>query len=203
MDRLRILIADDDRSVSSGLSGMLDNLGHEVVACAAGGMEAVEKTNRHSPDLVVMDIGMNDMDGLEASQRILSLRPLPILILTGFGQRHLVEQAEAIGVSGYLLKPFRQNDLETAIVLAWRRFKQMQALKKEIGDLQKALKARKLIEQAKGLLMDREAISEPEAFKRIQKMSRDNNIPMDKLAESIVLAGKLMTKSASRDRTPP
>lgn len=195
MERLRILIADDDPWVSSGLSGMLHNLGHEVIASAAGGIEAVEKTSQYSPDLIIMDIRMNDMDGIEASRRILSTRPLPILILTAFGHQHLVEQAEAIGVSGYMLKPFRQNDLEPALALACCRFKQLQALKKEIGDLQQGLKARKLIEQAKGLLMEREAISEPEAFKRIQKMSRDQNIPMVKLAEAIVLTGTVLTRA--------
>ena len=179
---------------------MLHNLGHEVIACAAGGIEAVEKTRQYSPDLIFMDIRMNDMDGLEASRRILSTRPLPILILTAFGHQHLVEQAEAIGVSGYMVKPFRQNDLEPAIALAWCRFKQLQALKKEIDDLQQALKARKLIEQAKGLLMEREAISEPEAFKRIQKMSRDRNIPMVKLAEAIVLTGTLLARAKTGKR---
>ena len=156
MDRLRILIADDDPWVSTGLSGMLCNLGHEVVACAGSGSEAVEKARRYAPDLIVMDIRMDDMDGLEASRTILSTHPLPILILSAFGQQHLVEQAEAIGVSGYMLKPFRQNDLEPALALARCRFRQLQALKKEIGDLQESLKARKLIEQAKGLLMERE-----------------------------------------------
>jgi response regulator NasT len=194
MDRLRILIADDDQWVSSGLSGMLGNLGHDVIACATGGMEAVEKTQHSSPDLIFMDIRMDDMGGLEASRRILSQRPLPILIMTAHSDRQFVAQAETIGVSGFMVKPFRQNDLEPAIILALSRFKQMQALKKEIDELQESLKARKIIEQAKGLLMEREAISEPQAFNRIQKMSRDRNIPMAKLAEAIVLAGTMLSK---------
>jgi two-component system, response regulator PdtaR len=199
MDRLRILITDD-ASAAGGLSEMLRGLGHDVISCAASGIEAIGMALRHAPDLVVMDIRMDGVDGLEASRRILSTRPLPILILAACGDLYLIEQAESIGVSGYMLKPCRRNDLEPALALACCRFRQLQALKKEIGDLQEALKARKLIEQAKGLLMEREDLSEPEAFRRIQKMSRDRNIPMVKIAEAIILTGPLGTDAKAGAR---
>jgi two-component system, response regulator PdtaR len=191
MDRLRIVIAEDDIFVSSSLSTLLENLGHRVVGCASGGKDAELLTKTLSPDLVIMDIRMDDdRDGLAASERILRDAPLPIVILTASSDADLIEQADLIGVSGYILKPFSQNQLHSALTLAWSRAKQMQALRQEIGNLQETLKARKIIEQAKGLLMEREGISESAAFRMIQSMSRNRNVPMVKLAEAIILVEK-------------
>ncbi len=193
MERLRLLIADDDTLVSSGLAAMLRNIGHTVVDCACSGREAVEKAGRLSPDLVIMDIKMDDMDGLEASKRILEQQPLPIVILTAFSEAEFIELADDIGVSGYMVKPFTQSDLQPALTLARSRFKQLQALKREVGDLKEMIRTRKLVEQAKGLLMEKEGITEADAFRRIQQMSRNQNIAMAKLAEAIIMTSRVMS----------
>ncbi len=192
MERLRIMIADGDRFVSLSLSAMLQNLGHAVVASVSGGSEAVEGARRLAPDLVVMDIKMNGMDGLEASRRILEHRPLPVVILTEDSWPDLIEQADAIGVAGYIVKPVRQKELEPALTIAYSRFNQLRALKQEVGELKETLRARKLIEQAKGLLMMKEHITEAEAYKRLQHMSRNQNIAMVTIAEAIIMTGSLM-----------
>jgi two-component system, response regulator PdtaR len=192
VERLRILIADDDTDVSSGLAAMLENLGHSVAACAYSGTEAVEKTNRLSPDLVIMDIKMHDISGIEASRRILEQQPLPIVILSAFSHPELIEEADEAGVAGYMVKPFTQDEIQPVLTLARSRFRQLQALKLEVGDLKETIRSRKLIEQAKGLLMEREGLSEAEAFRRIQCMSRNQNIPMAKIAEAVIMTGKLM-----------
>jgi two-component system, response regulator PdtaR len=201
MDRLRIVIAEDDIFVSSSLSTLLENLGHHVLGCASGGRDAELMTRSLSPDLVIMDIRMdNDKDGLTAAQRILRDTSLPIVILTAMSDSDLIEQADLIGVAGYILKPFSQNQLHSALTLAWSRFKQMQALHQEIGNLHETLKARKLIEQAKGLLMEREGLSESDAFRRIQVMSRNQNVAMVKLAEAIIMTEKLRSRANQKTR---
>ncbi len=192
-ESLKILIADDETLIAMSLTTMLQNIGHRVVARARSGQEAVEKAREFSPDLVLMDIKMNDMDGLEASRRILAEKPVPIVILTAFSQKDLIEQADAIGVSGYLVKPVSENDLLPAMTLARSRFVQLRALETEVGDLKEALRSRKLVEQAKGLLMEKEGLTEAEAFKRIQQQSRNQNIPMAKLAGAIITAGNLLS----------
>ncbi len=192
-ESLKILIADDETLIAMSLTTMLQNIGHRVVARARSGQEAVEKAREFSPDLVLMDIKMNDMDGLEASRRILAEKPAPIVILTAFSQKDLIEQADAIGVSGYLVKPVSENDLLPAITLARSRFVQLRALETEVGDLKEALRSRKLVEQAKGILMEKEGLTEAEAFKRIQQQSRNQNIPMARLAEAIITAGNLLS----------
>ncbi len=193
MESLKILIADDETLIAMSLSTMLQNLGHRMIARARTGQEAVEKAQEFSPDLILMDIKMDDMDGLEASRKILSQHPIPIIILTAYSQTDLIEQADAVGVSGYLVKPVSENDLLPAITLARSRFKQLRTLEQEVGDLKEALKARKLIEQAKGILMEKEGIPEAEAFRRIQQQSRNQNISMSKLAEAIITASKLLS----------
>ncbi len=192
-ESLKILIADDETLIAMSLTTMLQNIGHRVVARARSGQEAVDKAREFSPDLVLMDIKMNDMDGLEASRRILAEKPAPIVILTAFSQKDLIEQADAIGVSGYLVKPVSENDLLPAITLARSRFVQLRALETEVGDLKEALRSRKLVEQAKGILMEKEGLTEAEAFKRIQQQSRNQNIPMARLAEAIITAGNLLS----------
>jgi AmiR/NasT family two-component response regulator len=192
MESLKILIADDETLITMSLSTMLENIGHRMIARARTGQEAVEKAKELSPDLILMDIKMEDMDGLEASRQILAQQPIPIIILTAYSQMDLIEKADAVGVSGYLVKPVSENDLLPAITLARSRFKQLRTLEHEVGGLKEALKARKLIEQAKGILMEKEGIPEAEAFRRIQQQSRNQNIPMAKLAEAIITASKLL-----------
>ncbi len=193
MESLRILIADDETLITMSLSTMLQNIGHRMIARARTGQEAVEKAKELSPDLILMDIKMEDMDGLEASRQILAQQPVPIIILTAYSQMDLIEKADEVGVSGYLVKPVSENDLLPAITLARSRFKQFRMLEHELGDLKEALRARKLIEQAKGILMEKEGIPEAEAFRRIQQQSRNQNIPMAKLAEAIITASKLLS----------
>jgi AmiR/NasT family two-component response regulator len=192
MESLKILIADDETLITMSLSTMLQNIGHRMIARARTGQEAVEKAKELSPDLILMDIKMEDMDGLEASRQILAQQPVPIIILTAYSQMDLIEKADAAGVSGYLVKPVSENDLLPAITLARSRFKQLRTLEQEVGGLKEALQARKLIEQAKGILMEKEGITEAEAFRRIQQQSRNQNIPMAKLAEAIITASKLL-----------
>jgi len=188
MEPLRVLIAEDETLIAVSLTRMLENIGHHVIGRARTGREAVEKALDLSPDMVLMDIKMDDMDGLEASRRILEQRPLPIVILTAFSQEDLIERANQSGVSAYLVKPVSESDLLPALILALSRFLQLQTLQQEVGNLKEALRSRKLIEQAKGILMDKEGISEAEAFRRIQAQSRNGNIPMVKLAEEIITA---------------
>lgn len=192
MESLKILIAEDETLITVSITKMLENIGHTVVGRARTGKEAVEKALELVPDLVLMDIKMEDMDGLEASRQILARKPLPIVILTAFSQEDLIEQANEIGVSAYLVKPVSESDLLPVLVLARSRFKQFQALQQEVGDLKEALRTRKLIEQAKGILMQKEGITEADAFKRIQQQSRNRNIPMARLAEAIITASDLL-----------
>jgi response regulator NasT len=174
-------------------------MGHRIIASVKSGLEAVDQVRELSPDLVFMDIHMEGIDGLEASRRILSNRAVPIIIITGRSDEDVVEEADAIGVSGYLVKPIKDKDLAPAVRLACSRYHQLKELEREIGDLKGILATRKLVEQAKGILMEKEGITEAEAFRRIQQQSRNQNIPMGKLAEAIITAGKVM---GSRG-TPP
>jgi response regulator NasT len=139
-----------------------------------------------------MDIRMRDMDGLEASKRILAQMPVPIVILTGFSQPEFVEKADAAGVAGYLVKPVSEGNLLAGLAFARSRFRQLQTRDREIEDLKEAIRSRKLVEQAKGILMEAEGLTEAEAFTRIQKQSRSQNIPMAKLAEALITANKLL-----------
>lgn len=192
MESLKILIADDETLITMSLTSMLQAIGHRVTGRARNGQEAVDKALALAPDLILMDIKMQDMDGLEASRRILSRMSVPIIILTAFSEPDLIDKADAIGVSGYLVKPVSENDLLPAIALARSRFKQLKTLEQEVGNLKEALKTRKLIEQAKGILMKKEGLSEAEAFNRIQQQSRNQNIPMAKLSEAIITADKVL-----------
>lgn len=192
MEPLRILIADDEPLVTSSLTALLERMGHRIIASVKSGIEAVDRVRQLSPDLVFMDIHMEEIDGLEASRRILSNRAVPIIIITGRSDEDVVEEADAIGVSGYLVKPIKEKDLAPAVRLACSRYRQLKELEQEIGDLKGILATRKLVEQAKGILMEKEGITESEAFRRIQQQSRNRNIPMAKLAEAIITAGKVM-----------
>jgi AmiR/NasT family two-component response regulator len=191
MDNLRVVIADDDEYVSSSLSLMLQNLGYTVLSCARSGIEALDMTRRLRPDLLIMDIKMSDMDGLKASKRILESHPLPIVIVTAYNDPDLVDQADDIGVAGYLVKPFMQAELVRTVSMALSRFRQLRSFKRKALSLSDSIKSRKLIEHVKGLLMERERLSEEEAQSRIQHMSRSQNIAMVKLAEAMLLSESL------------
>lgn len=192
METLRILIAEDEAVISMSLASMLKRLGHMVIGRAKNGREAVEKVKELDPDIILMDIKMPDMDGFEAAKDILSIKQIPIIILTAYSQPDFIERADSIGVSSYLVKPVTEKDLLPAIRLAFSRFKELQSLQNEIGDLKESLRVRKVIEKAKGIIMEREGVTEAEAFRRIQKQSRDSNVPMVKIAESIIIAGRIL-----------
>lgn len=187
MARTRIVIADDESIIRMDLKEMLTSLGYLVVGEAGDGRSAVSLARELDPDLVIMDIKMPDMDGIEAAQVLTEERIAPVLLLTAFGQRDLIQRAKEAGVVGYLVKPFRENDLTPAIEIALERFREFSELEDEVEDLQEALETRKLVDRAKGILMDRDSLSEKEAFRKIQKMSMNTRKPMKDIAEAIII----------------
>lgn len=188
MRKTRIVIADDESIIRMDLKEMLSNLGYLVIGEAGDGRSAVSLARELRPDLVIMDIKMPDMDGIEAARILTEEEIAPVILLTAYSQRELIEGAKEAGVVAYLVKPFRESDLAPAIEVALARFREFQDLKKEVGDLKEALETRKLVERAKGILMDTQGLSEAEAFRRIQKMSMNTRKPMKEVAEAIILA---------------
>ncbi len=188
MERTRIVIAEDEAIVRMDLREMLTNLGYLVVGEASDGRSAVNVTRELKPDLVIMDIKMPDMNGIEAAAILTQERLAPVVLLTAFSQKDLVEQAKEAGVVAYIVKPFREADLGPAIEVALARFQELLTLEKEIKDLEETLETRKLVDRAKGLLMDRQNLSEADAFRKIQKMSMNTRRPMKEIAEAIILA---------------
>ncbi len=188
MERTRLIIADDESIIRMDLREMLTNLGYLVVGEAGDGRSAVNQARELRPDVVIMDIKMPDMDGIEAARILTQERIAPVVLLTAFSQRDLVERAKESGVVGYLVKPFRESDLGPAIEVALARFSEFRALEKEVADLQETLETRKLVDRAKGILMDSQGLSESEAFRKIQKMSMNTRKPMKEIAEAIILA---------------
>jgi AmiR/NasT family two-component response regulator len=170
------------------LREMLSNLGYLVVGEVGDGRSAVNLARELRPDLIIMDIKMPDMDGIEAAKILTEEKVAPVLLLTAYSQRELVERAKEAGVVGYLVKPFRESDLSPAIEVALSRFVEFRTMEKEVGDLQQALETRKLVDRAKGILMDTQGLTEAEAFRKIQKMSMNTRKPMKDVAEAIILA---------------
>lgn len=188
MERTRVIIADDEALIRMDLREMLTNLGYLVVGEVADGRSAVNQTRELRPDVVVMDIKMPDMDGIEAAKVLTEEHLAPTVLLSAYGQRELVDRAREAGVVAYLVKPYREEELAPAIEVALARFREFQTLQKQVDDLQAALETRKLVDRAKGILMDKQGLSEAEAFRKIQKMSMDNRKPMKDVAEAIILA---------------
>jgi response regulator NasT len=185
---LRVLVADDEPMIRLGLRAMLEEQGYEVVGEADNGRGAVELARATAPDLIILDIRMPHMDGLEAARAIMAERPTAILLLTAYADRELVEKAKACGVLAYLVKPFREADLVPAMEIAVARFQELQALQKEAGTLRDALEAREIIERAKRILMARLGLSEGEAFRRIRRLSMNSRKPLKQVAEAILMA---------------
>ena len=188
MDRTRVIIADDESLIRMDLQEMLLNLGYLVVGEVGDGRSAVNLARELKPDVVIMDIKMPDMDGIDAAKTLTEERIAPVILLTAYSQKDLVERAKEAGVVGYMVKPFRESDLVPAIEVALARFQEFEALHKEVDDLQLALETRKLVDRAKGILMDSQGLSEAEAFRKIQKMSMNTRKPMKEVAEAIILA---------------
>src|SRR4051812_28330836 len=183
---MRILVAEDETIIRLDLRELLERAGFDVCAEAKDGVEAVELARSEQPDLAVLDVKMPRLDGIEAARRILDERPIPIVMLTAYGQDELVSRAVEAGVFGYLVKPFREQDLLPAIRTARARHEELSALREQADSLAEALAARKSIERAKGLLMEREGLTEQEAFARLRKASQVSGRPMSVVAEAVV-----------------
>ena len=183
---LRVVVAEDEALIRLDLVEMLTEAGYEVVGQAGDGEAAISITEKEKPDLVVMDVKMPKLDGISAAERIANQRIAPVVILTAFSQRDLVERARDAGAMAYLTKPFTFEDLMPAIELAVSRFQEIKQLDAEVTDLQEQLKARKLIEKAKGILMKNLKISEPEAFKWMQKTAMDKRRSMTDVAQLVM-----------------
>ena len=191
-DCLRVAIADDDPETRRTLSAMLASLGHQVVFAGSTGRELVNHCLDATPDVVLTDIDMPDMDGLDAAMVIYERSPAPVILLTGFCTPDLIERAEQNHVLGYLIKPATQAQLEAAIGLAVRRHEEFQTLRREAADLRQSLADRKMIERAKGLLMKHLAVDESEAFRRLQKFASTKNKKLIEIAETIVTASEAL-----------
>ncbi|MBC7249023.1 MAG: response regulator [Anaerolineae bacterium] len=188
MERTRVIIADDESLIRKDLREMLTNLDYLVVGEVGDGRSAVNLARELRPDVVIMDIKMPDMDGIEAASILTAERIAPVVLLTAYSQRDLVERAKEAGVAGYIVKPFQESDLAPAIEVALARFREFRALEQEVGDLKQALETRKFVDRAKGILMDTQGLTEAEAFRKIQKMSMNTRKPMKEVAEAIILA---------------
>jgi two-component system, response regulator PdtaR len=180
---LRIVVADDEPRMLQYFQKILSRLGHEVVGVAENGTQLVEQCARTQPDLVI-----TELDGIDAANRIYEQFPLPVILVSAYSEDGLIRRAEADHVLTYLIKPIKQAELEPAIAIAMRRFEQFQATRQEASDLRQALEDRKIIERAKGVLMKQTGVSEPDAFRRLQKMAMDRRCKLVQAADMILAA---------------
>jgi len=188
LERKRIIIADDESLVRMDLQEMLTELGYLVIGEVGDGQSVVNMARELEPDVVLMDIKMPGLDGIEAARVLTGEKIAPVVLLTAYSQKELIERAKEAGVVGYLVKPFREGDLAPAIELAIARFAEFRTLEKEVDNLSEALETRKKVERAKGILMDKHGMTEQDAFRKIQKMSMNTRKPMKEVAEAIILA---------------
>ncbi|SOE02687.1 ANTAR domain-containing response regulator [Blastococcus haudaquaticus] len=195
-ETIRVIIAEDEALIRLDLKEMLEEEGYSVVAEVGDGQQAVDRALELRPDLVILDIQMPVLDGLSAAEQIAQARVAPVIVLTAFSQRELVERARDAGAMAYLVKPFSKNDLVPAIEVARARFSEMTALDGEVRTLEERLETRKVVEKAKGLLMSEQGITEAEAFRWIQRTAMNQRTSMKALAQTIVDAG------AVADATP-
>jgi two-component system, response regulator PdtaR len=189
---LRVVVADDEPEMVKYLRGMLPRLGHQVVGNASSGLQLLEICPELKPDLLITDIKMPDMDGIEAVRQLCQTHPLPVILVSAYHDSELIQRAMSGHVMAYLVKPIKQADLETTIPVAIRRFKEFTALQQQTTDLRQALEERKIIERAKGILMKRAGFDEPDAFRRLQKLASERNLKLVRLAEMIVTAEDAM-----------
>jgi AmiR/NasT family two-component response regulator len=181
---VRILVAEDEALIRMDLVEMLQEAGYEVVAQATNGEEAIALATEHNPDLAILDVKMPVLDGISAAEKIISIAP--VLMLTAFSQRELVERARDAGVMAYVVKPFTIGDLIPAIEIAISRHTQMRSLADEVADLHERLETRKIIDRAKGILMKALNLSEPEAFSWIQRAAMDRRLTMKEVAQAVI-----------------
>lgn len=185
---MRVLIADDDPIILLDLKQMLETLGYEVVAEASDGQQAMALAEQHNPDVCVLDVKMPVVDGIDAASQIANAGVAPVILLTAYSDKELIDRAKDAGVFGYLVKPFKPSDLPPAIEVARSRFEQNAHLTKEIESLSERLEARKLLDRAKGILMKLHEVDEAEAYRRIQVQSMNTRKSMREVAEAIILA---------------
>jgi response regulator NasT len=183
---LRIVVADDEPDMRDYFRKSLARLGHQVVAVAANGRELVEQCRALRPDLVITDIKMPELDGIDAAVQIYAERPVPVILVSAHHDSELIERAGADHILGYLIKPIRQADLEPAIGLAMRRFEQFEELRQQAADLRQALEDRKVIERAKGLLRKRDGLDEQEAFRRLRQLAGAKGHKLVEAAQSVL-----------------
>src|SRR5215831_15996595 len=183
---LRVVIAEDEALIRLDLKEMLEEEGYEVAGEAADGEKAVELASALKPDLVILDVKMPILDGISAAEQIAAQQIAPVVILTAFSQRELVERARDAGAMAYLVKPFTKADLVPAIEMAVSRFTEIRTLDSEVSTLRERLEVRKLLDRAKGLLQSEHGMTEPQAFRWIQKTSMDRRLTMRKVAESVI-----------------
>ena len=186
----KILIVDDQDKPRNALKMALLGSGYEVIGEGKTGKEAIELSESLRPDLILMDVKMPEMDGIAATKEINHRYPMPIIICSVKRDEGTIQRAKEAGVMGYLIKPVREEELKASIELAILRFKEFEALRREVEDLKEALEARKVIEKAKGILMEKDGIREREAFRKIQKLSMDNRKSMKDVAEAIIMTLK-------------
>ena len=184
--RKRVVIAEDEALIRMDLAEMLQEEGYEVVGQAGDGESAVKLAAEHRPDLVILDVKMPILDGISAAERIGAEKIAPVLMLTAFSQRELVERARDAGAMAYLVKPFSKADLVPAIEMATSRYEELRALENEVADLAARFETRKLVDRAKGLLQAQLGMTEPEAFRWIQKTSMDRRLTMREVAQAVV-----------------
>lgn len=182
----RVVIAEDEALIRLDLKEMLEEEGYRVVGEAGDGERAVELAEEHSPDLVILDVKMPVLDGVSAAERITKQHTAPVLMLTAFSQRDLVERARDAGAMAYLVKPFSKSDLVPAIEMAISRYAELQALEAEVADLAQRLETRKLVDRAKGVLQTKYGLTEPAAFRWIQKTSMDRRMSMQQVALAVI-----------------
>ena len=195
MHKLRIVIADDEPIILLVLRQMLEELGMSVVGEASDGAQAVEKVRALKPDLAILDVKMPEMDGIEAARILHEERLAPVILLTAYSDRELIQRAKQAGVYGYIVKPFKQADLTPAIEVALARYQEARELEQQVDDLKETLETRKLIERAKGILMDTYGLREQEAYRRIQVQSMNTRKSMREIAEAIIIAHTLQNSS--------
>src|SRR5687767_13846959 len=188
-ETIRVLIAEDEALIRLDLKEMLEEEGYDVVAEVGDGQQAVDRAAELRPDLVILDIQMPVLDGLSAAERIAGERIAPVIVLTAFSQRDLVERARDAGAMAYLVKPFTRNDLVPAIEMAVSRFAELSQLEAEVADLTERLETRKAVERAKSVLQEQLKLSEPEAFRWIQKTAMDLRLSMRQVADGVITHG--------------
>lgn len=185
---LRIVIADDEPDMREYFQHVLPRLGHTVIGAARDGRELVELCRTAKPDLVITDIKMPEMDGIDAAVQICQDRPIPVILVSAHQDASLIERAELDHIMAYLVKPIKQGDLAPSIAIAARRFEQFTTLRQEAADLRQALADRKVIEKAKGILMKKGGLDESEAFRRLQKLASDKNRKLVEIASVLITA---------------